>query len=205
MSSLRAELTGTTGTIIPPYRMLLPPGWEAFDLSETTERDLIRRAEARLQGAQNPTFGPVLAGKVHEVLEGLRARHGFAYAFAGEAAPSWAIGAATLVGLKRSSTPEATLEQLVESAIRHHDGVPIGEGQRIVRWTERREVTVDGEDVASLLINYLIPVPGTRLTEAVQWTATITHEADLPADHPNLTLWTALFDTHVSTFTWTVR
>jgi hypothetical protein len=93
----------------------------------------------------------------------------------------------------------------VESAIRHHDGVPIGEGQRIVRWTERREVTVDGEDVASLLINYLIPVPGTRLTEAVQWTATITHEADLPADHPNLTLWTALFDTHVSTFTWTVR
>ncbi|CAN7207344.1 hypothetical protein LJR042_000594 [Microbacterium maritypicum] len=205
MSSLRAELTGNSGTMIPPYRMLLPPGWEAFDLSEATERDLIRRADARLRGAQNTTFGPVLAGKVHEALEGLRARQGFAYAFAGEAAPSWAIGAATLVGLKRSSTPEATLEQLVESAIRHHAGIAIGEGQRIVRWTERREVSLDGEDVASLLINYLIPIPGTRLTEAVQWTATVTHEADLPADHPNLTLWTALFDTHVSTFTWTVR
>ncbi|MFC4140722.1 MULTISPECIES: hypothetical protein [unclassified Microbacterium] len=205
MSSLRAELMGKTGTVIPPYRMLLPPGWEAFDLSEATERDLMRRAEARLHGAQNSAFGPILADKVHEVLEGLRARHGFAYAFAGDAAPTWAIGAATLVGLKRTSSPEATLEQIVESAVRHHGGVPIGEGQQIVRWTERREVSVDGEDVASLLVNYLIPIPGTRLTEAVQWTATVTHEVDLPADHPNLTLWTALFDTHISTFTWTVR
>lgn len=205
MSSLRAELMGTSGTSIPPYRMLLPPGWEAFDLSDTTERDLLRRANERLQGARNTALGPVLAGKVHEALEGLRARKGFAYAFAGDAAPSWAIGAATLVGLKRTSSPEATLDHLVERAVRHHDGVPIGEGERIVRWTERREVSVDGEDVVSFLIHYLIPVPGTRRTEAVQWTATVTHDADLPADDPNLQIWLALFDTHVSTFTWTVR
>ncbi|WP_309102963.1 hypothetical protein [Microbacterium sp.] len=205
MSSLREQLTGTSGTVIPPYRMLLPPGWEAYDLSETTERELIQRASARLQAAQNPALAPVLAGRVREVLDQLRARKGFAYAFAGDAAPSWAIGAATLIGLKRISSPEATLDQLVERAIRHHDAVPIGEGEKIVRWTERRQVSVDGEDVASFLINYLIPIPGTKRTEAVQWTATVSHEADMPADHPNLLVWLALFDTHVSTFTWTVR
>lgn len=204
MSSLRNELLGSSGEIIPPYRMLLPPGWESFDLSEATEKVLLSRAGARLQGAGNTTFGPVLAGRVHEVLGELRARQGFAYAFAGESAPTWAIGAASMVGLKRTSTPEATLDQFVENVIRRHNAEPIGEAHRIVRWTERREATVEGADVASLLINYLIPIPGTKRTSAVQWTVTVMHEQDMPADHPSLLLWLALFDLHVSTFTWKV-
>ncbi len=71
---------------------------------------------------------------------------------------------------------------------------PDGRPDQLVRGVDqcddRRDDEAGAGGVSRQMANHLDPV---------------THEADLPADHPNLTLWTALFDTHVSTFTWTVR
>jgi len=202
MNSLRAELLGETGTVIPPYRMLIPAGWEAHDLSAATEGDLLGRADARLRSVGNTALGPLLRDQVRDVFTQLRARGGFAYAFPGEASPTWAIGAASLVGTKRTATPELTLDQIVQYAIVNHAAEPIGDDHRVVRWTERKRVAVDGEDATTLLITYLIPIPGSRRTEAVQWTVTVAHDADMPDDHPSLIAWRTLFDVHVASFAW---
>ncbi|MFT4157364.1 MAG: hypothetical protein QM630_05465 [Microbacterium sp.] len=203
MSDLRTELLGRRGAIVPPYRMLLPPGWDAYDLSEDTEEVLIGRAVTRLRAAQ-ATEALVLNAsmQVHDAIDSVRAQGGFLYAFAGDSAPTWALGIASLIGIKRLSTPEAPLSRVVETLISSHGAVAVGEGHRIVRWTQRRPVSMDGIDAVSNMINYLIPVPGSKLTEAVQWTVTVAHEADIPDDDPVLELWVALFDAHVSTFTW---
>jgi len=115
------------------------------------------------------------------------------------------LGAASLVGLRRAATPVLPLDAVVEDAVRNLGGVAVGEGHRMVRWTERRPVTVEGVDAVSFMINYLIPIPGTRRTQAVQWTATIAHAPDLAEDDPVLIAWVALFDHHVATFTWSTR
>ncbi|WP_217178563.1 hypothetical protein [Streptomyces sp. AC495_CC817] len=203
MSDLRAELLGRRGAVVPPYRMLLPPGWEAYDLSEQTEKELTDRATSRLRAAQaSEALTLNLSRQVRDALSSVRAQNGFAYAFAGESSPTWALGTASMIGIKRTATPEAPLGRVVENVIANQGGVAVGEGHRIVRWTERRPVTMDDVDAVSFMINYLIPIPGSKLTEAVQWTVTVPHEADLPEDDPVIALWIALFDAHVASFTW---
>ncbi|MEV5072424.1 hypothetical protein MRBLMI12_004084 [Microbacterium sp. LMI12-1-1.1] len=205
MSDLRAELRGTVAPAVPQYRMLLPLGWQSYDVTADTERELLGAARTRLSQAGRPDLASGLAVQVGDALRSLRAQDAFAFALAGETAPSWALGAASLVGLRRKSTPEIPLDAVVEDAVRNRGGIAIGEGHRMVRWTERRPVTLEGVAAVSFLINYLIPIPGTRRTQAVQWTATVAHAADMAEDDPVLLAWVALFDHHVATFTWSTR
>lgn len=205
MSDLRAELKGRIAPAVPQYRMLLPLGWQSYDLSADTERELVGAARARLAQGGRPDLAAGLSAQVGDALRSLRAQDAFAFALAGEGAPSWILGAASLVGLRRAATPDLPLDAIVEDAVRNRGGVAVGEGHRIVRWTERRPVTMDGVSAVSFLINYLIPIPGTRRTQAVQWTATVAHAADLPEDAAELVAWVALFDHHVATFTWSTR
>ncbi|WP_106816892.1 hypothetical protein [Microbacterium timonense] len=205
MSDLRSELRGRVAPSLPTYRMLLPLGWQSYDLSAQTERELVGAARSRLSAAGRADLAAGLIGQVGDVFRSLRGQDAFAIALAGESAPSWALGAASLVGLRRTATPELPLDAIVEDAVRNRGGVAVGEGHRIVRWTDRRPVTVEQVPAISFLINYLIPVPGTRRTQAVQWTATVAHGPDLAEDDPVLLAWVALFDHHVATFTWSTR
>lgn len=205
MSDLRSELRGRVAPALPGYRMLLPLGWQAYDLSDQTERELVGAARSRLSGAGRADLAAGLTGQVGDAFRSLRGQDAFAIAFAGESAPSWALGAASLVGLRRSATPEFPLDAIVEDAVRNRGGVAVGEGHRIVRWADRRPVSIDGVSAVSLLINYLIPIPGTRRTQAVQWTATVAHAPDLAEDEPVLLAWVALFDHHIASFTWSTR
>lgn len=190
---------------VPQYRMLLPLGWQSYDVTADTERELLGAARTRLAQAGRPELASGLAVQVGDALRSLRAQDAFAFALAGETAPSWALGAASLVGLRRKATPQIPLDAVVEDAVRNRGGIAIGEGHRMVRWTERRPVTLEGVAAVSFLINYLIPIPGTRRTQAVQWTATVAHAADMAEDDPVLLAWVALFDHHIATFTWSTR
>jgi hypothetical protein len=205
VSDLRAELTGSIGATVPRYRMLLPPGWRSYDLSTDTERELVAAARARLSEAGRPDLAAALATQVKDTVAKLREQDAFAYALPAEGSPTWVLGSASLVGLRRRSTPRWTLDDIVEDAVRNRGGVAIGEGHRIVRWTERHPTRVDGVDAVSFLIQFLLPIPGTKRTQAVQWTATVAHSADLPQDDPVLEAWVALFDHHIASFTWSVR
>lgn len=205
MSDLRAELTGGAGASVPSYRMLLPPGWRSYDIGSDAERALVAAARTRLAGAGRADLAGALAVQVKDALAQLRAQDAFAYALPTEGAPTWVLGSASLVGLRRRSTPRFTLDDIVEDAVRNLGGVAIGEGHRIVRWTERVPTRIEGVDAVSFLIHYLIPIPGTKRTQALQWTATVAHDAALEPDDPVLQAWLALFDNHVATFTWSAR
>ncbi|SCY44609.1 hypothetical protein SAMN05216488_1841 [Microbacterium sp. LKL04] len=205
MSDLRAELVGAGGVAIPRYRMLLPPGWQGYDVDMETERELVAAARERLAGAGRPDLAGRLGAQVGDALRSLRSQNAFAYAFAGESSPTWALGAASLVGIKRVASPEVPLDAIVEDAIRNRGAAALGEDHRIVRWTESSPVVLDGVRAVSFLVHYLIAIPGSRRTQAVQWTATVAHAEDLAEDDPVLQAWTALFDHHIATFTWSVR
>lgn len=201
--SIRAELSGGSATTVPPYRMVIPPGWEAYDLVPEAEGAVLARATGRLAEAGRPDLARQLAERVRRSLEDLRRQNAFAYALPVEGAPTWAIGAASLVGLKRTGTPELPLDEVVADAITRHGATPLGGDARIVRWAERRTATIDGERIATLQLSYIIPIPGSRRTQALQWVVNVSHDPELPADAPVLAAWEALFDVHMATFAWT--
>lgn len=216
MSDLRAELmAGSAGLDgsrlaagaslpgIPPFRMLLPPGWQWYDLSAETEQSLVGAARRRLIDGGRPDLVAPLTEQVRDALRGLRSQEAFLYAVPGEGSPTWALGAASLMGLHRRATPYVTLDDIVEDAVRNLGGIAIGDQRRIVRWTDRRPVRTDEGDIISLLIHYLLPVPGTRRLRAIQWTASIAHDPELTMDDPRLLAWLELFDNHLATFAWT--
>lgn len=202
VADLRTELRARATENIPAYRMLLPPGWEAHDLTAADESSVLAQATARLASAQRPDLASALRRHVAEAMTALRGQRAFVYALAREGAPTWVLGAASLVGMKRVASPEVPLDAVVREAIERRGGVAIGEDYRIVRWTERRPVVLDEVDAVSTLIHYLIPIPGSRRTAAVQWTVTVAHGADVAADSPLIQSWIALFDGHIATFTW---
>lgn len=205
MSDLRAQLLEGASPSIPAYRMLVPPGWDVFDLGTDDEATVVKRVVSRLTAANRPDLAAVMSRHVHEALSSLRRQNAFAYAIAGEGAPTWIIGSASLVGMKRTATPELTLDDIVQNAIANHDGAPLAGDERIVRWSERRPVTMDGETVRTLMLNYMIPIPGSKRTQALHWVVNVAHPEDMPTDHPALAAWEALFDLHVATFAWGPR
>ncbi|MBN8205071.1 hypothetical protein JF550_03755 [Microbacterium esteraromaticum] len=202
MSDLRNELLGSRTPTLPPYRMLVPPGWEVFELGEQDETQLIGRAAARLKANNRGDLTAAVGRYVRDALTDLRRQNAFAYAIPGEEAPTWVLGSASLVGIRRVSTPDLTLDDVVRNAVAQHGGAPLGEDARIMSWAESRTVTMDGETVRSLMLNYLIPIPGTRRTQAVHWVVNAAHAEDMPDDDPKLEAWKLLFDVHVATFAW---
>lgn len=204
MTDLRSELFGGKGarSLVPPYRMLIPAGWQAYDMSEDNERALAGAATDRLRSAGRGDLAATLTRHVQDAMSSLRQQKAFCYALAGEASPTWAIGAASLVGTRRDATPEFPLDAIVQNVITEYGGAPLAGDERFVRWTERRTVTIDDEPVATTMINYMTPIPGSRRTQAVHWVVNVAHAPDLPEDDPTLSAWNLLFDTHVASFTW---
>ncbi|MDD7930582.1 hypothetical protein [Microbacterium thalli] len=210
MSTTEADVVGLRSAILGEvesgrrFRMMLPPGWETHDLSEKARDALLERAGARFARHHRPDLFASLSAQVERAVEEMRSQQAVALAFAGDESPTWSLGTASLLGTVRVGTPEMPLDSIVRRAI-DRGGVAIDEDFRIVRWTERRAVSMDGVDLDTTMVNYLIPVPGTQRGKAVQWTLTIPHEQDLPVDDPRLEMWVELMDAHVATFQWDAK
>lgn len=202
MTDLRTELLGRRSPAMPPFRMLLPAGWLAFDLSEENEDRVISQGLARLAASGNGGMAAKIGPMLRDAFAALRRQNGFAYAIPGENAPTWAVGPASIIGIKRVSTPEFTLDDVVMRVVADHGAAPLGGDERILAWAETRTSKVDGEAARALVLNYLIPIPGTRRTQAVHWSVTTAYAPELPDDAPGLQEWKLLFDAHIATFAW---
>lgn len=202
MSDLRNELLGRAAPAMPSFRMLLPAGWLAFDLSEENEDRVISQGLARLAARGNGGMSARIGPMLRDAFASLRRQNGFAYAIPGESAPTWVVGPASIIGFRRRSTPEVTLDDVVMRAVADYGAAPLGGDERILAWTETRTVKVEGESARAFTLNYLIPIPGTRRTQAVQWIVTAACAPHLPENAPGLLQWKLLFDVHMATFAW---
>lgn len=202
MTDLRTELLGRKTPTLPGYRMLLPPGWLVFDLGQGDEKRVLAQAAQRLASGGRPDLVAQLRRHVGDALADLRRQNGFAYAIPGEGSPTWMLGGGSLIGVKRTSQPDRTLDDMVKSVVLEHGAAPLGEDARILAWAEHRSVTLDDVGIRSMVLNYLIPVPGSRRTQAVHWVVNAAYPEDMPPDAPGLQAWQALFDAHVATFSW---
>lgn len=201
-TSLRAAMLGGDTVGVPPCRMILPDGWIAVTPDEASKADLIDKARRRLAEAHRPDLYGQLRPLVDQAFTQLDRLDAFVVLMAGPDAPEWAFLPASVIGTIVESTAERPLSATVTHAIADYGAIPLGPNRQIVRWIRPGTVTIQTERMATTTLVYMIPVPGTQRTRAIQFTVPIAHPVDVPSDDDAIQRWVALFDAHIATFMW---
>lgn len=196
--SLRAELGGSAPRI-PRFRLVAPPGWimRRFD-NDDFETEFDRVITELVRQGRPELVGQLRAIGRHSVTQ-LRSNGGLFWLAPGPDTPQEARVPTAVVGALQRSRGGVTLDQLVQLAITKYNGVPIGRDKRMVRWIRSGKTPMGAEQLRTQTVNYLIPIPGTMRSQAVQMTASI---LDVEGDEPVREAWVALLDTYLSSFSW---
>ena len=182
--------------------MLLPDGWQGQPVSRESEESLLEAAQARLAKASRPDLLGTLRAYVRKSFDQLRRKGAFGVVMPGPDAPESGVIPASLILLERRGTAEASLDDLVRHAVIKYEARPLDRQAQIMRWRQERSETMDGTELGVTTLTYVIPIPGSRRTRALQLQATIGHPTEIDDDDFTLDAWVALFDTHVATFAW---
>ncbi|MDE0547480.1 hypothetical protein [Microbacterium sp. C7(2022)] len=202
MTSLREQLGG--GRETPEFRMLLPAGWTLNDTSVETEQRLLREARSRLREAHLPDAYASLSENVRAALERARTQGAFVLIMPGDVAPDWATVPVSVLGSITTGRPDASLDELVADAVERRGAVALDGSRLFLRWAERRTAEVSGEKVGVYTVVYLTPVPGSKRTKALQFTAVLAHDPAVdPETDVQIQAWLAMLDASIVTFGWT--
>jgi hypothetical protein len=202
MSSLRDQLLGGQPGI-PPFRLTLPAGWKAHSSSEESEQALLSEAKARLLQAHQPAALAALQVQVHESFVAARKQGAFLTIMPGADAPDALMAPVSVIASLMSSTAEAPLDSQISRAIEERGARPLDGSRAFLRWVDRRTVQLGGDAVGADTIVYITPIPGTRRTRALRFTATLAYPLEIdPVNDPKVQAWTMLLDSHMSTFAW---
>lgn len=184
--------------------MLLPTGWTLNDTSVETEQRMLGEARSRLRESHLPDAYASLSENVRAALSRAREHGAFVLIMPGEDAPAWATVPVSVLGSITTGRPDVSLDQLVADAVERRGAVALDGSRLFLRWAERRTANVSGETVAIYTVVYLTPVPGSKRTKALQFTAVLAHD---PAVDPETDLqiqaWLAMLDASIVTFGWT--
>jgi hypothetical protein len=204
VNSLRSELLGVAVPAgIPEFRMMLPPGWQAHNASEETERAMLAQARERLRPVHRVDLQGLLESHVSSAMRVAREQGAIMLILPGPDTEAGLFAPASIVATIREATPQLSLDDLVVDVIQRRGGQQLDDGKRLLRWVERRTTRVGTEEVGAYIVFYLTPIPGTQRARALQFALTIAHDPDIdPAEDEQIAAWTALVDAHVATFRW---
>ncbi|MGV9194893.1 hypothetical protein ACQ143_11175 [Microbacterium sp. MC2] len=202
MASLREELGGGRAGV-PPFRMMLPPGWTILDTSAQTEQALLGRARERLASVHRPDAYAALSQHVEHALAAARKQGAFMMIVAGDEAPPWSTVPISILGTVTSGTPAVSLDRMVADAIERRGARALDGSRHFLRWVDRRTAELSGEKVGAYTVVYLTPLPGSGRRSALQLTATLAHPVESDPDtEPLMKAWLALLDANIATFAW---
>jgi len=199
MANLESVSPGTTD--LPPYRLLLPAGWEEVSADREGVGMLIERTSSALRAQHRPELDVQMRTLLERALRGMQTSKAVAIYLQTEAAEMplpMSITASIVDGQFGG-----TLDRQVTGLFRDHAAMFLTDDHTIVRWETAvgRRRTVDG--VAAHTVSYLIPVPGTNRKRGLQFTTTIPLPANADdAEEMIVERLVQLSDVLISTFTW---
>jgi hypothetical protein len=200
--SLRDELTGSVRASVPPFVLLLPPGWVSVEPTRETFEELLSNVSARLRAAHRPDldarFRSLVRRTAEEFLRRDPVRVIHQASVPGERMLPLSITASRVV-----APGGATLDAQVGELVRTRGARPLDDARVVMRWTSDASHRVDGGTLRTRSFDYLIAIPGTGRREALVFTAVVPIAAggeqldDETADRFGL-----LADAIMSTFRW---
>ena len=187
---------------VPPFRLILPAGWEERPADRESVTLLIERARTVFRSQHRPDldseFSQLMGLSLHKMKQG----GVFALYLQASVPADEVLPMAMTAALARGQLG-GTLDRQVSSLFRDQKAEFLTDDRAIVRW--QSDVVHDGKLLGSSSrnLNYLVAVPGTERRSAVQFTTTIPFPTGEDADDRELVDdITLLSDTIISTFAW---
>ncbi|MEI5585533.1 MULTISPECIES: hypothetical protein [unclassified Agromyces] len=200
--SLRDELTASVRPPVPPFVLLLPPGWVSVEPTRETFDELLSSVSGRLRAAHRPDldarFRSLVRRTADEFLRRDPVRLIYQKSVPGERMLPLSITAARIAG-----PGGGTLDAQVGELVRSRGARPLDDARVVMRWSSDSTHRIDGGTVRTRSFDYLIAIPGTGRREALVFSAVVPLAAggaqldDEAADRFGL-----LADAIMSTFRW---
>lgn len=191
----------TPTATIPPYRLLLPDGWEELPADRAGIETLIERTSAVFRQTHRPDLDAqmrTLLELAYRKLRSVGAHRIYLQTVAREVPLPMSIVVSVM-----AEEDGGTLDRQVASLFQHHDAKFLRDDRTIVRWEKRIDGTRQVEDAASSVVDYLIPMPSTQRRRALQLTTTIAHPGEMSEEDESVVEQLKhLSDVLVSTFMW---
>lgn len=187
---------------VPPYRLLLPAGWREAPATVDTAQRLIERGSGVMRAAHRPELDAEFRTLVRRAFAQLSAQNAIAV-YLQDDVPAEQVLPLSLVVSLRKAPAGGTLDDEVTAMFRSGKAQFLRDDRAIVRLETDR--VVDGLDAGTRArqVAYLIAVPGTGRTLALQFTTAIPYPAT--EDEETMRMvdeLMALSDVVVSTFAW---
>ena len=198
--SIREMLLGGPGSGLPPFRMLLAPGWVAERPSGEGSLATSPEIGARLKASHRPDADAQLAPLLRRADERLRALR--AFLTLRQAQEVDGFFAPMTITMTEHAATEGTLDAQVSALVAKHGAEPLRGDLGMLRWVTDGSHDLAGGRVRTRTVSYLTPVPGTAHVSAVLVAATIVAPDDAPDDHPLLVGSVEIADAMLATFEW---
>lgn len=199
---LRVALAGKAE--VPAFSIMLPPGWIAYGTDDATRDQMLETASRRLMHADRPDLYAQLRALVRRSWADLQ-KVGALYAFGpGPNAPDTSYLPASLTASVRTAPADSSFTQVVRRLVERDSATPLGDDLRFVTFRKTKTITEGAQRLSTTSAYYLTPMPDTG-SRAFQFSAVISHPADVGPDAEPVQDLLALFDAHVSTFSWSPR
>lgn len=197
--SLKDELRGEA---LPEFTLTLPPGWTRSAPTSQVRDEMLAAAKRRLMAAHRPDLYAQLGPLLARAFSDMERTETVAFFAPGPEAAESDFLPATLTASVRRGENGVSLDSAMAELIRHEGATALGDDKRILRWERESAETLEGVHVPTTTVAYFVPVPKTGRKRALQFTLVITHDNDPRDDGSYLRALKALFDAHLSTFSW---
>lgn len=185
---------------VPPYRLIVPDGWEELPADRAGVDALIRRSSAVLRAQHRPDLDAGLRSMLEAAYRKMKQGRAFAIYLqtsANEMPVPMSITASVVSGQFGG-----TLDRQVASLFRERNAQFLRDDRTIVRWETAVDVKAGPEAGRAHSVDYLIPVPGRERRDALQFTTVIPLPGDVGDVGDVVSALVELSDLVISTFTW---
>ena len=188
---------------VPPFRLMLPVGWEELPADESAVRALAERSSEVFRSAHRPDLDVQFRRLLQTAARKMARGRVFALYLQTEV-PEERILPISITAAVADGQLGGTLDRQVTDLFRERGAEFLRDDHAIVRWQADTTAGGELEGTAARVLNYLIAVPGTGRRTALLFTTTIPHptEDDDGFRDQFIDELCLLSDTIVSTFAW---
>lgn len=199
--SLRDELLGAAAQAVPGYRLLLPPGWDEYRPTESTEADFLKRADAPFRAQNRPDLSAQFRSMLKQAFASMRRTEVLAFYLKLPENDELPLPLSLTVS-KRTAPDGGILDPQVAELIREHEAQPLNDDRSMLRWEKGNTHVFGGQRIATRTVSYLTPVPGTARRQALQFAVVVPHPFGMDPEGTPLEQYIFIGDVIMSTFAW---